>query len=240
MGRLLLIRHGQASLGASDYDVLSPLGAQQAEALGRHLADLHGPPHALYTGPHRRQRDTAAHLAGAARARGALLPAPIELPEFGEYPALALMREALPELCAADPELAALADAWRAQPPGGEEHRRAFERCFQAAMRRWHEGQVRHPAIEPFAAFIARVERGLQRVTEGLPRGATVLVVTSAGPVGAAFRLALRLPTWDALSHSFVVHNASLTELAFRPGELQLRSFNALPHLTRRDLITLR
>lgn len=240
MGRLLLIRHGQASLGASDYDVLSPLGARQAEALGRHLAELHGPPHALYTGPHRRQRDTAARLAAAARVGGVEMPDPVELPEFSEYPALALMKEALPDLCAADPELAALADAWRAQPPGGEAHRRAFERCFQAAMRRWHEGQVHHPAVEPCAAFLARVERGLRRVTEDPPRGATVLVVTSAGPVGAALRLALRLPTWDALAHSFVVHNTSLTELAFRPGELQLRSFNALPHLPRRDLITLR
>ena len=37
MGSIYLIRHGQASFGALDYDVLSPLGKRQAEILGTHL-----------------------------------------------------------------------------------------------------------------------------------------------------------------------------------------------------------
>ncbi|NWD90503.1 phosphoglycerate mutase family protein, partial [Pseudomonas sp. K5002] len=40
MGSIYLIRHGQASFGADDYDVLSPIGVQQAQVLGRHLAEL--------------------------------------------------------------------------------------------------------------------------------------------------------------------------------------------------------
>lgn len=40
MGSIYLIRHGQASFGADDYDVLSPTGIRQAEILGRHLAEL--------------------------------------------------------------------------------------------------------------------------------------------------------------------------------------------------------
>ena len=40
MGSIYLIRHGQASFGADDYDVLSPVGVEQAQVLGRHLADL--------------------------------------------------------------------------------------------------------------------------------------------------------------------------------------------------------
>ena len=35
MGMLYLVRHGQASFGAADYDQLSELGARQCEALGR-------------------------------------------------------------------------------------------------------------------------------------------------------------------------------------------------------------
>jgi broad specificity phosphatase PhoE len=34
MGQVLLIRHGQASFGADDYDVLSDLGWTQGRALG--------------------------------------------------------------------------------------------------------------------------------------------------------------------------------------------------------------
>jgi len=40
MGSIFLIRHGQASFGAENYDVLSPLGHQQSEALGDHLGQL--------------------------------------------------------------------------------------------------------------------------------------------------------------------------------------------------------
>lgn len=38
MGTLYLVRHGQASFGADDYDVLSPLGHQQALRLGEYFA----------------------------------------------------------------------------------------------------------------------------------------------------------------------------------------------------------
>ena len=39
MGVVLLVRHGQASFGADDYDVLSETGWEQSRLLGRYLAD---------------------------------------------------------------------------------------------------------------------------------------------------------------------------------------------------------
>ena len=36
MGTIYLVRHGQASFGADDYDQLSALGTQQAQQLGRY------------------------------------------------------------------------------------------------------------------------------------------------------------------------------------------------------------
>ena len=38
MSSLALVRHGQASLFADDYDILSPLGEAQARHLGDHWA----------------------------------------------------------------------------------------------------------------------------------------------------------------------------------------------------------
>ena len=58
MGRLVLVRHGQASYGQADYDRLSPTGEQQARALGPTLAGLGLD--ALFVGPLRRQQQTAA------------------------------------------------------------------------------------------------------------------------------------------------------------------------------------
>lgn len=59
---VLLVRHGQASFGAEDYDVLSEVGRRQAEVVGGELArrGLRDP--LLVCGGLRRQRDTAALL----------------------------------------------------------------------------------------------------------------------------------------------------------------------------------
>ena len=39
MGTLYLVRHGQASFGADDYDNLSPLGHQQRQRLGEYFKE---------------------------------------------------------------------------------------------------------------------------------------------------------------------------------------------------------
>lgn len=59
MAVVLLVRHGQASFGAEDYDVLSGVGHEQAAVVGRELArrGLRDP--LLVCGTLRRQRGTA-------------------------------------------------------------------------------------------------------------------------------------------------------------------------------------
>lgn len=59
MGNIYLIRHGQASFGADDYDVLSPTGIRQAESLGKHLAALDLSFVRCLSGSLQRQRHTA-------------------------------------------------------------------------------------------------------------------------------------------------------------------------------------
>ncbi|MBA3548683.1 MAG: histidine phosphatase family protein [Nannocystis sp.] len=238
MTTLLLIRHGQASLGAADYDVLSPLGIVQAQRLGDYLAGMIDPPDQIISGPRRRQRDTASHLVAAARARGADFPDPGERPEFDEYPALEVVQGHLQRLAAEDPELAAHTQEALEHPPGSHPHRRAFEGIFQRMMRHWHDERVVDPELETNHAFQARVQRGLESLLGG--RGQTTLVVTSAGPCGVGLRLGLGLDPWAALQASFVVSNSSITELRSRGGPPSLTMFNALPHLRAPGEITLR
>ena len=238
MTTLLLIRHGQASLGAADYDVLSPLGILQAQRLGEHLADMIDPPDLIVSGPRRRQRDTASLLVAAARARGAEFPDAELRPEFAEYPALELVQGHLQRLGAEDPELAAHTRDILEHPPGSREHRRAFEGVFQRMMRHWHDERAQSPDLETSAAFQARVQRGLEPLLAD--RGRTILVVTSAGPCGVGLRMSLDLDPWAALQASFVVRNSAITELQARGGPPSLTMFNALPHLRARAEITLR
>ena len=60
MPTVLLVRHGQASFGAADYDVLSELGRRQADIVAASLADRGYRAARLYSGTLRRQQETAA------------------------------------------------------------------------------------------------------------------------------------------------------------------------------------
>lgn len=264
MSVLLLIRHGQASFEGADYDVLSPLGERQAELLGRYLAHPARRPDVLYCGPRRRQRDTARILCealGAELQEG--VPPVVQEPlvALDEYPVEAVIRRSLPVLVAEHPEVA----AWFA-PQGGLldplRDRRAFEHIFRLAMRRWVGGALVSDEVgdrgaeaalapESFAAFAGRVRGALETIMaqEGARR--RVAVVTSAGPVAVGAQLALALPGAAgslvgapsdevALHLSWVVQNASLTELRYRAGEVGLISFNTAPHLPQPELISYR
>ena len=63
MASIYLIRHGQASLGADDYDNLSPLGQQQAQRLGEYLAGKGIAPQSVFIGSLRRHAQTWAGIA---------------------------------------------------------------------------------------------------------------------------------------------------------------------------------
>jgi broad specificity phosphatase PhoE len=237
---LLLIRHGQASLGAADYDVLSPLGIVQSGRVGDYLARMIATPTAIYHGPLRRQRDTAAHIITAARAAGVDYPAPQGLPGLDEYPAIAVMQRHLRRLADDDADLQSHLDGLLTHERGSRDHRRAFEAAFQTVMRHWHDDRLGDPEIEAHAVFQARVERTLLDLLATHGRGATILAVTSAGVIGVALKLGLLADSWTGLKASFVIANASLTELKSRGDSPTLTMFNALPHLHDRSEISLR
>ena len=59
MATIYLIRHGQASFGAENYDKLSELGCRQAEVAGEYFRDTGIQFDAVYSGDLSRQRETA-------------------------------------------------------------------------------------------------------------------------------------------------------------------------------------
>ena len=227
MATLLLIRHGQASYGEADYDRLSARGAEQARALGRHLAGARLD--ALYAGPLRRQQETAAIAAEAAAAAGGALPAATTLPELAEYPAFELLAQLVPRLVAEDPKFA---DLVRAPTP------RLRDEAFRLILGRWSRDEWDLDGVERVGAFVARVRAGIDRVVRAAASGARVACVTSAGPIGVGVGLAFGVPDAQMVRTSTVVRNASVTELRFRtagfdwlPDQLSLVTFNHTAHL---------
>jgi len=239
LSSLWLVRHGQASFGADDYDALSERGIAQSRALGRSLAQLGRPFDALYSGPRQRQIDTARHLVDESRAAGIAQPEITRLQELDEYPFEVLLKRSLPHLLSHDAELRAFVE--RGGFSGGDprEVDRHFRTAFEFVMQRWSRGELEAAGAESFAAFQARVRRGLEHIMETEGRGRTVVVVTSGGPISITLQLALGLADAMALKMGLVIANASVTEIKYTEHEVSLTGFNSIAHLPR-ELVTYR
>jgi hypothetical protein len=86
MGTLYLVRHGQASFGADDYDQLSELGRRQSVRLGEYLARQQGHAFdAVLTGTLRRHAQTWEGIREGAGA-GSQTPASMARPERVRQP----------------------------------------------------------------------------------------------------------------------------------------------------------
>ena len=204
-----MIRHGQASYGAADYDNLSPLGEKQAHALGvATSSESYGLDEldAVYSGPLRRQRDTRTLMLAAARD-------PIEdggvLDEFAEYPAFELLAATLPALIAEEPAMAPLRE--------GPMNPMLLDRAFWMLLGRWSRGELRPEGIESVDDFVARIRRGLTRVFAAhVGSGQRVAIVTSGGPISIAVMLALSTPAERAIALGRNLRNASVSTFRWR------------------------
>ena len=62
-----------------------------------------------------------------------------------------------------------------------------------------------------------------------------VLLVSSAGPIGAAVGHVIGANVEATIELSLGLHNSSVTEFVFTPARHQLLTFNTLPHLNMLD-----
>jgi broad specificity phosphatase PhoE len=164
VGQVLFVRHGQASWGAADYDVLSPLGERQAAAVGASLADV--PVRVVVHGAMRRQRETAELLVQAAG--------------WDVAPSVDERWDEMDHQGVLD-----------AHPPEfeGEPDARQFQAWLEKATARWLSGEHDHDYTEPWIPFRDRVLAGFEALGDG-----SSVVVTSAGPVSVVVAHLLESP----------------------------------------------
>ena len=220
MGQVLLVRHGQASWGADDYDALSETGWEQSRLLGRALAGRGVEPTLIVHGSMRRHRETA-------EAAGLADRATVD-PGWDEFDHL--------EMMGAVPSPAAGRTPTRAE----------FQAWFEAATDRWTGGEHDTGYAETFDAFGDRVTAALRRTAEAAPSG-TAVVLTSGGPtawavatlLGADLEREGRVRLWRRLNPVCV--NSGVTKVVTGRRGLTLVSFNEHTHLDPKpDLLTYR
>jgi len=211
MGTLYLVRHGQASFGADNYDQLSPLGVQQCRRLGEYFAARQRRFAHVITGTLARQVQSHDALAEGLGQRHE----PQRLPALNEYDSHALIHAIHPEPLP--------------KPTTRELYKQHFK-LLRQALAAWMAGQVTPEGMPSFADFSAGVAQALDAALARREEG-DVLLVSSGGPISTAVAQVLGVPAETAIDLNMRLRNSAVTEFEMTPRRHQLLSWNGLPHL---------
>jgi broad specificity phosphatase PhoE len=221
MGHLTLVRHGQASFGADDYDQLSLLGQRQSIRLGEYWREAHSRASttqahdilnfdAVLMGSLKRHRQTWEGIAEGAQ----LDMTPQVWPGLNEYDSHALIETIHPEPLA--------------KPDSPEMYKHHF-RLLRTALQKWMAGETSPKGMPSYAEFAQGVQDVLTHVRTNYQ--GRVLVVSSGGPISTAVGQVLAAPADTSIELNLRIRNTALTEFVFTPSRHMLLSYNNLPHL---------
>lgn len=224
MGSIYLIRHGQASFGADDYDVLSTVGIRQAQVLGAHLAELGLEFDRCLSGDLRRQKDTARHTLAQLAEAGLKAPQVMIDSAFDEFDAEGVIRALIPAMLDDEPDAL---DILR----NAADNRAEFQRLFALVIARWLGGEHDTLGLQSWRGFVSRVQAGLARIIETAGEHERIAVFTSGGTITALLHTITGMPAQQAFELNWHIVNTSLHQLRFRHSEVSLASFNSYTHL---------
>lgn len=210
MGTLYLVRHGQASFGADNYDQLSDLGRRQSERLGAWLAGKGLVFEAAFCGSLQRQRQT---LQGICQGAG-MAPPVTEWPGLNEYDSAAVIATVHPQPLE--------------KPDTAEKYRHHF-RLLRDGLTQWMNGVVSPQGMPDYPDFVDGVWQALEQVRKN--HSGNVLMVSSGGPIATAVGRVLGTAPETTIELNMRIRNSAVTEFAFNPKRHMLLTYNTLPHL---------
>ncbi len=203
MAELLVIRHGQASFGAQNYDVLSDLGRAQSRAAGDWLRAIGWTPDRVVTGTLNRQIDTATEMD--------FDPAREEHAGLNEYDFGNLLdarfQGDIPDIVKGD--------------------RKVHFRTLRETVFAWQRDEIENPS-ETWAQFVARVEAARAMAVDTDAK--RVLVISSGGVIGQMTAASLHAPAAHMMNLNLQIKNAAMTRFMFSGTLFSLNEFNATPH----------
>ena len=215
MGTLYLVRHGQASFGADDYDQLSELGHKQSVRLGEYFAQKDIVFDGLIAGTLRRHKQTLEGILRGMNRQGEHL----SWDGLNEYDADAVIATVHPDKLE------------RSTSP--EMYRRHFH-LLRDGLAQWMAGTAQPAGMPSYADFVSGVAGALDHVRAN-HYGKNVLIVTSGVPIATAVGHVLGTPAATTIELNLRIRNSSITEFAFTPKRHMLVCYNAIPHLEHPD-----
>jgi broad specificity phosphatase PhoE len=211
MGTLYMVRHGQASFGAEDYDQLSELGRRQSVRLGEWFAHKGIRFDGLVAGTLRRHKQTLEGILEGMRHAGEHL----SWEGLNEYDAEAVIATVHPD---------------KLEKPTSPEMYRHHFRLLRDGLARWMAGEAQPQGMPSYPQFVAGVAGALDHVRAN-HYGQNVLMVSSGGPISTAVGHVLGTSPETTIELNLRIRNTSVTEFAFTPKRSMLVMYNAIPHL---------
>jgi len=238
MALLYLIRHGQASFGEKNYDLLSDTGIEQSRALGDFFLQSDIKFDSVYSGSMERQIDTAKY---SLKEKG-LFDGDININEgLNEYDHMALLNIAIPyfkENFSDFPEdLSKLAS-----------DRKKFQFFFSIMVEKWIEGVFSDSGLLSYEEYSKQVISSLENIIINENSKKKVALFTSGGVISVVCGYALGLSPFQAVQIGWGINNCSIS--SFMSGQnkegnmkLNLKVFNSIAHLeikNKKEFITYR
>jgi broad specificity phosphatase PhoE len=214
MGQITLVRHAQASLGADNYDRLSPLGLKQSLRLGQYFKECGCEFEAAYCGTLSRQVDTLSQIYKGLQVSGATFE---QNSAFNEYNSHAVMR------CALKPNMPL-------PSPLTKEGYREFFQLLRLGLSLWMSGQSQPQGLPSFSQFVSQVMEPLHRIM--MHHNGRVLVVSSGGPISFVIAKLLEVSDSARIELNLSIRNTAISELLYTQQKISVLSFNNLPHLS--------
>jgi len=206
LAELLVVRHGQASFGADNYDKLSELGHRQSKAVGDALRAADWLPDRTITGTLTRQIET---LSSMGFAQGSEQHAGLN--EYDFHNLLdARFNGNVPDLVSSD--------------------RKTHFRTLRETVLEWQAGGL-GTALESWTDFTGRVAAAIKFACDTDAK--RVLVISSGGVIGEMTAVTLGAPATQMMELNLQVKNTSMTRFIFskRTGAFFLHEFNTTPHM---------
>ena len=241
MSEFYLVRHGQASFGADNYDKLSVLGHQQAVWLGEYFKERNISFDRVLVGDMVRHQETAEGICkGLCRDI-----ADFEvLPELNEFDFLGLVQAYLKDYPDLNP----------VNPVPGKPDAKDYFRLLKKAVHAWQQDQLSEPVTESWNDFKQRVKSVMTFIhkssmnkagsdlntagpnspdlsSHGSGKKQRLLVISSGGAKAMAIKHILGMEDDGVMRLNLQIKNTSVSHFYCSSEHILLTSFNHVPHL---------
>ncbi len=225
MSTIYIIRHGQASFGAQNYDQLSPLGYQQSEHLGDHLKNLNLDIQEVVMGEMKRHAQTAEN----SLQKISYPHLPTIDKRWNEYNHIEILSRFKPEY--ADIECIKKEILQLPQPMV------AFQKIFEDSMMRWASGDFDSEYEESWNDMRERTINSLNQIKSRIEPDKSILVYTSAGAISALLSNLMNLDIKDSFLLQWRIANCSISSVKIEEDNIVIKGtheshlFEGHPHL---------